>query len=303
MAKKVNIMAEVDDVVYEAVVVPHKRSKSFSTLVATLIKGYYSNSMVRAYADGTLDEVMAQSNSTLNDIIGSMHESLASMGMMTDELKFNTQEGMDTFSNMQSSEGMQGSDNFSGLGVSMDEIKDAISEETKDLREDMNLVQKQNQEIMDMLRTIMQGGVSVGSSSQSDSESGLGFFHNAVRNANPDKLEERNLHVVETTDTRSDEEKLPEVLEALGGGIIESEKNQLLSALSQSEMIMEDDVTGDVDSSESGVNQTLHVLSNEEESKEDMKESTETQDEKGETSSAEASSIMANLLEGNFYSG
>ena len=152
MGKKLNIMAEVEQPIYDAVVVPHKQSRTFTTLIETLLNGYYRDAYIRSFVDDTLEGIQHESTDVLNDIISSMHMGLANMGVYTDELRETSQDGMNAFS--KKSEEVK------------EELKDIQAQEIKDIKEGMEelreQVRTQNEEILSMLKTIMvSGGVAM----------------------------------------------------------------------------------------------------------------------------------------------
>lgn len=141
-------MADIGQDVYDAVVVPHKRNRSFTTLIETLINGYYSNAYIRSYVDDAIEGIQHESNDVLNDIISNMHQGLANMGVLTEDMKATAQDGIDAF------------------GKKADEIKDEMkniqSQEIKEIREGMDelreQVRSQNEEILGILKSLMMGG-------------------------------------------------------------------------------------------------------------------------------------------------
>lgn len=141
MSKKINIMVEVDDRVYDLVVAPHKRNKSFSKLITTLLSGYTENSYIRGFADDTLSDLRRESANALDSIIGDMHESLANMGMFSDEIKSTAESGMGIFGNRQGAEPTSSSD----------VVKEQVEKETKELREDVSSLKSQNEQILALL--------------------------------------------------------------------------------------------------------------------------------------------------------
>ena len=149
MSKKVNIMADIDQTVYDAVVVPHKRNRSFTSLIEILLNGYYSNAYIRSFVDDAIDGIQHESNDILNDIISDMHQGLASMGVYTEEMKANAQDGINAFS--KKSEEVKG------------ELSEIQSKEIKDIKDGMDELREQvihqNEEIMNLLKTIMAGSV------------------------------------------------------------------------------------------------------------------------------------------------
>lgn len=144
MSKKVNIMADVDQAVYDAVVVPHKQSRTFTSLIETLLMGYYSNAYIRSFVDDELEGIQHESSDVLNGIINNMHKGLANMGVYTEEMKSNSQDGIDAFSKK--------------AEETKKEMNDLQSKELQDVKESVELLKSQNEEIMGMLKAFMSGG-------------------------------------------------------------------------------------------------------------------------------------------------
>lgn len=80
-------MLEFSDEVYDTLVEPMKKNKSFSKLLATLVNGYLNDSYIRAYADDNLGDMHKAAVDSFSKSIDSMSESLSSMGLFTDELE------------------------------------------------------------------------------------------------------------------------------------------------------------------------------------------------------------------------
>lgn len=142
--KRTNILVEVSDNIYDSVVTPHKKAKTFSKLIATLLKGYIENEYIRAYAEDTLDDMHKASVDALDEVIGNMQQSLASMGLYNDELKETTESGMTYF------------------GEKAQSAHTQDNKEVVELRENVEELKTQNAEILSMLKQFMESGASVG---------------------------------------------------------------------------------------------------------------------------------------------
>ena len=141
--RKTNILVEVGDEVYSMVVEPFKKEKSLSRLVASLLKGYIEKDFIRAYADGTLEDMHRASVDVLDETVMKFKESLSIMGIHTDALKENTQQGMEE---------------MSGYVNGEKEVEAPISsEESKMLRESVESVKEQNEQIIQMLNVLISG--------------------------------------------------------------------------------------------------------------------------------------------------
>lgn len=141
--KKTSILVEVDEVVYDLVIAPHKKNKTFSKLVATLLKGYIENELIRGYADDTLDDMRKASVDALDSMLDTMRSSLANMGMYTEDLRSNSESGANIF------------------GARAEEAKEEIkansvgmsAEEAEEMRSSMKELKEQNSQIIEMLRS------------------------------------------------------------------------------------------------------------------------------------------------------
>ena len=155
--KKTNVFLEIDDKVYNAVVEPHKRSKTFSKLIAALLNGYINDEYVRAYGDEMVDDLRRASVDSLDEALESMHGSLANMGLFTDELQMVNSKGNKYFSKKK--------DEFESKAVSVDkestresssegnnkEIQE-LQEEVSNLEDKLSSVLDQNKQILELLK-------------------------------------------------------------------------------------------------------------------------------------------------------
>lgn len=85
--RRTNIMLEFSDEVYDILVEPMKKNKSFSKLLASLVEGYLNDGYIRAYADDTLEDMRKAAVSSFSQSIDAMTESLSNMGLFADELE------------------------------------------------------------------------------------------------------------------------------------------------------------------------------------------------------------------------
>lgn len=95
--RRTSVLIEVDDDVYNGLVEPHKRNKTFSKLIASLLNGYISDSYIRAFVDDNLEEVRKAVVGSFEDSVGEMESVLASMGLYTDELGAHSASGYNRF--------------------------------------------------------------------------------------------------------------------------------------------------------------------------------------------------------------
>ena len=147
--RKTNVFLEIDDSVYEAVVEPHKRSKTFSKLIAALLNGYIKDEYVRAYGDNMIDDLRKASVDSLDDVLGSMHDSLANMGLFTDELQMVNTKGSNFFSKKK--------EEFSQENIEKEE--EPVKEEMGALEGKLSSVMEQNAQILELLKGNILAGV------------------------------------------------------------------------------------------------------------------------------------------------
>lgn len=97
MGRRTNVMIEVEDDVFVNIVEPHKRNKTFSKLISSLLNGYISDGYIRAFVDDNLEEVRRAVVGSFEDSVGEMESMLANMGLFTDELGAHAHAGYSRF--------------------------------------------------------------------------------------------------------------------------------------------------------------------------------------------------------------
>ena len=95
--RRTSVLLEFSENVYDSLVEPLKRSKSFSKFVSALVTGYLNDPYIKAYADGNLDDYKKASVSAFDDQLDEMSESLANMGFFADALESVSAGGKDHF--------------------------------------------------------------------------------------------------------------------------------------------------------------------------------------------------------------
>lgn len=152
--KRTNVFLEVDDKVYNTVVEPHKRAKTFSRLIAALLKGYIEDEYVRAYGDEMVDDLRKASVDSLDSALSEMQESLANIGMFTDELQMVNSKGSSFFNKKTTDyqESVKKSEEY----VSPVKEDEKESEEDKSLREEMDMLRTQMSQMFEQNIMIME---------------------------------------------------------------------------------------------------------------------------------------------------
>lgn len=146
--RTINAFLEVDDKVYNLVVEPHKKAKTFSKLMASLLKGYIEDEYVRAYGNSTVDDMKKASVDSLDDAINGMTESLMNLGMFTDELKLTSAKGLKEFKKDKPEAKAESVPTSTTDHTPED---NQLKEEVEELRNTVKDLMKQNAEIMSML--------------------------------------------------------------------------------------------------------------------------------------------------------
>ena len=95
--RRTSVLLEFSENVYDSLVEPLKKSKSFSKFVSVLVTGYLNDPYIKAYADGNLDDYKKAYVEAFDDQLDEMSESLANMGFFADALESVSAGGKDHF--------------------------------------------------------------------------------------------------------------------------------------------------------------------------------------------------------------
>jgi hypothetical protein len=95
--KKTNVLVEVSDEIYDTVIEPMKKNKTFSKLIASLLEGYLTDGYIQAFADDTLADLRRAAVDSFSASVDSMSESLSNMGLFTNELEQTSLSGRTKF--------------------------------------------------------------------------------------------------------------------------------------------------------------------------------------------------------------
>lgn len=159
--RRTNVFIDVEDDVYDLVVSPHKKAKSFSRLMASLLQGYIEDEYIRSYGDGTLHDMRKASVDSLDSIIGTMTESLSNFGLFTDELEVSNNKGKELFNSKKSKQEDIVSKHVSDIKEESELVNkenNKLKEEVVNLKDDMRSLKQQNLEMMDILRKLTESG-------------------------------------------------------------------------------------------------------------------------------------------------
>lgn len=159
--RRTNVFIDVEDDVYDLVVSPHKKAKSFSRLMASLLQGYIEDEYIRSYGDGTLHDMRKASVDSLDSIIGTMTESLSNFGLFTDELEVSNNRGKELFNSKKSKQEDIVSKHVSDIKEESELVNkenNKLKEEVVNLKDDMRSLKQQNLEMMGILRKLTESG-------------------------------------------------------------------------------------------------------------------------------------------------
>ena len=85
--KKTNVMIEVTEEIYDSVVNPYKKKKSFGRLIVMLLEAYAYNDSIYSYINGAMDGIEDQATEELLKDLNSMAESLSMFSAYCDQME------------------------------------------------------------------------------------------------------------------------------------------------------------------------------------------------------------------------
>lgn len=149
--KKTNVMVEVSDDLYDAIVEPYKKRKGFGKLVVQLLEAYHTNESIYSYINGTIDGLESEATDELLKDLNSMAQSLNMFGVLQNQAEVVVDEGQRAFSEF-GSQAQEDVGKFENLKT-QDPIKESIT------REDViSIVNESVADIKEMLKNLTDGG-------------------------------------------------------------------------------------------------------------------------------------------------
>lgn len=145
--RNVSVFISVRDELYNMVVEPYKKTKSFSKLITSLLEGYLTDDYIRAFVDGTIDLLRKESEDSLEEALNEMRESLSNMGVYTNSLKSVNRQGSEYFRDK--AEGIDVE--ARGTGDEKSEVR-RTGDDVKELVVTLREVLDQNREILSLLK-------------------------------------------------------------------------------------------------------------------------------------------------------
>lgn len=144
---KTNVMVEVDEKLYQDVILPYKQKKSFGKLVVQLLYAFYENDAIYSYINGIMDDIEGEASEELMKNLQDMVQSLNNIGMMQNEAEAVIENGKDDFENWGNNEKEETTNEPVEKSVTKEEVVEIVNDSLKDIKE--------------MLNTIISKGVSV----------------------------------------------------------------------------------------------------------------------------------------------
>lgn len=149
--RKVNIMVDVSEEVYDTIVEPYKRNKKFSKLIETLLLGCMENDGVAEYVESKFSSYYKQANHAFNGAVGSMMSSLAMVGIMADTASEMMEDGKRA---VKLDDGVKV---INGPSPEKPEEDAKLENEIKELRRENQDTREKLQEVTEMLMKFMSG--------------------------------------------------------------------------------------------------------------------------------------------------
>ena len=149
--RKVNIMVDVSEEVYDTIVEPYKRNKKFSKLIETLLLGCVENDGVAEYVEGKFNSYYKQANHAFNGAVGSMMSSLAMVGIMADTASEMMEDGKRA---VKLDDGVKV---INGPSPEKSEEDAKLEKEIKELRRENQDTREKLQEVTEILKKFMNG--------------------------------------------------------------------------------------------------------------------------------------------------
>lgn len=141
--RNVSVMFEVSEEVYDNIVTPFKKNKMLGKLMASLLTGYLEEEEIRSYVDTEIEGMHKASVDVVSSLFEGMQESLASMGIFTEEAKGTAERGKKYFKEKSES------------------VPNVSSPEVNEMKQDISNIKEQMQEIKDLITNLSKQGVTV----------------------------------------------------------------------------------------------------------------------------------------------
>lgn len=160
MSRNVSVMFEVSDTVYDNLVLPFKKNKLLGKLMATLLTGYLEEEEIRGYIDEEIQGMHKASVDVVSTLMEGMQESLASMGIFTEEAKSVSDSGRSYFKDKRK---------FYSTSTEEDRKENV---DVASLKKDVSELKDQMSEMLDIIKSLSNGEVIISSATEEFSDVG-----------------------------------------------------------------------------------------------------------------------------------
>lgn len=179
--RRTSVLLEFSENVYDSLVEPLKKSKSFSKFVSALVTGYLNDPYIKAYADGNLDDYKKAYVEAFDDQLDEMSESLANMGFFADALESVSAGGKNHFAEKKK----KAEEDGAHFGVSEKSTKGSSEGSESDYKKDLEglensvnaridrLENSMNAFLVNMTTLLQTGTVGVQSGTGSEAQAGV----------------------------------------------------------------------------------------------------------------------------------
>lgn len=220
--KKTNVMIEVSDDLYDAIVAPSKKKKSFGRLVVQLLEAYRDNESIYSYINGTLDDLENEATEELLKDLNSMANSLNMLSALENQAEANIDEGLRTFEDYTNKDAQV--EEVKHLEMSSPQIHKDENQNSGLTKEDVvDIVEESISDIKDMLQQLLDNGVvnrDIASTVESTVKDSI--YENIDKGTTDEKVvEDKHVEevIVDTPVSKEDEEKAKNALDNLLGSI------------------------------------------------------------------------------------
>lgn len=144
--KKTSVMIEVSEELYDKIVYPYKKKKSFGKLVVQLLDAYLKNDAIYSYINGSLDGLEGEATDKLLKDLDAMASSLSMLDALHNEADSVISNGQKVFNNVNvvkedtvNEQEVQEIDTHSDDLVSREEVEKIIEDRLNDILNKLHL--------------------------------------------------------------------------------------------------------------------------------------------------------------------
>lgn len=170
--KSASLLVTVPDEIYENIVEPMKRDRTFASFMNSLLQAYYESDEIQSYVEGLKDNANKKSLDSLTSAIDKANSVLSRFGLYTDELENVANMGMQAVKNVSTPQTNNSDGGFNPpstvdntpLLEQFDHLKleiGSIKDDNKELKDQNEKLLEQNAELINILGKISSGSLSI----------------------------------------------------------------------------------------------------------------------------------------------